>query len=87
VIDSDKVKNLQIIFNSGLKINKLAITAYYHLRNISKVHYILSPSDNEKTVNAYFFYIYLTIAVVFLLGFLIALLNTYKDSRKQLNEC
>lgn len=55
MIDSDPVKNLRIMFNSdhSFKINILAITAYYHLRNISKVHYILSPSDNEKLVHAF----------------------------------
>ncbi len=54
---SNQAKNLGIIFDSNLSFKKhisiVTKTAYYHLRNISTVRDILSPSDSEKLVHAF----------------------------------
>ncbi len=54
---SNQAKNLGTIFDSDLSFKKhisiVTKTAYYHLRNISKVCDSLSPSDSEKLVHAF----------------------------------
>ena len=51
------VKNLGVIFDQDLTFNshvkQISRTAFFHLRNISKIRHILSQKDAEKLVHAF----------------------------------
>ena len=51
------VKNLGVIFDQDLSFNshvkQISRTAFFHLRNISKIRHILSQKDAEKLVHAF----------------------------------
>ncbi len=53
----EHVKNLGVILDADLNFQKhisnISKTAFYHLRNISKVRSFLSQSDSEKLVHAF----------------------------------
>ena len=53
----EHVKNLVVILDADLNFQKhvsdISKTAFYHLRNISKVRSFLSQSDSEKLVHAF----------------------------------
>ncbi len=53
----EHVKNLGVILDADLNFHKhissISKTAFYHLRNISKVRSLLSQSDSEKLVHAF----------------------------------
>ena len=54
---SDTVRNLGVIFDQDLSFNshikQTSRTAFFHLRNISKIRHILSQTDAEKLVHAF----------------------------------
>uniref|UniRef100_A0A669DD67 Pyrin domain-containing protein n=1 Tax=Oreochromis niloticus TaxID=8128 RepID=A0A669DD67_ORENI len=54
---SNTVRNLGVIFDQDMSFNahikQICKTAFFHLRNISKVRNILSQSDAEKLVHAF----------------------------------
>ncbi len=54
---SEHVTNLGVIIDSNLNFQKhissISKTAFYHLRNISKVRSFISLSDAEKLVHAF----------------------------------
>ncbi len=56
-VTSSTVKNLGVILDSNLSfenhISNVAKTAFFHLRNISKLRNMLSVSDAEKLVHAF----------------------------------
>ncbi len=53
----EHVKNLGVILDADLNFQKhisnISKTAFYHLRNISKVRSFLCQSDSEKLVHAF----------------------------------
>ncbi len=55
-VTSSTVKNLGVILDSNLSfenhISNVTKTAFFHLRNISKLRNMLSVSDAEKLVNS-----------------------------------
>ncbi|KAI5086818.1 hypothetical protein C0J45_23883, partial [Silurus meridionalis] len=57
VTTSSTVKDLGVILDSNLSfnnhINQVTKTAFFHLRNISKLRNMLSISDAEKLVHAF----------------------------------
>ncbi|KAI5608133.1 hypothetical protein C0J50_9626, partial [Silurus asotus] len=57
VTTSSTVKDLGVILDSNLSfkyhINQVTTTAFFHLRNISKLRNMLSISDAEKLVHAF----------------------------------
>ncbi len=56
-VTSSTVKNLGVILDSNLSfenhISHVTKTAFFHLRNISKLRNMLSVSDAEKLVHAF----------------------------------
>ncbi len=56
-VPSSTVKNLGVILDSNLSfenhISNVTKTAFFHLRNISKLWNMLSVSDAEKLVHAF----------------------------------
>ena len=54
---SNTVRNLGVIFDQDMSFNahikQICKTAFFHLRNISKIRNILSQSDAEKLVHAF----------------------------------
>ncbi len=56
-VTSTTVKNLGVILDSNLSfenhISNVTKTAFFHLRNISKLRNMLSVSDAEKLVHAF----------------------------------
>ncbi len=56
-VTSSTVKNLGVILDSNLSfenhISNVTKTAFFHLRNISKLRNMLSVSDAEKLVHAF----------------------------------
>ncbi len=56
-VTSSTVKNLGVILDSNLSfenhISNITKTAFFHLRNISKLRNMLSVSDAEKLVHAF----------------------------------
>jgi len=54
---STKVKDLVVILEGNLSfehhISYVTRTAFFHLRNIAKLHNMLSVSDAEKLVHAF----------------------------------
>ncbi len=54
---SEHIRNLGVIFDGDLNFQKhiscISKTAFYHLRNISKVRSLLSVSDSERLVHAF----------------------------------
>uniref|UniRef100_A0A669B839 Reverse transcriptase domain-containing protein n=1 Tax=Oreochromis niloticus TaxID=8128 RepID=A0A669B839_ORENI len=54
---SNAVRNLGVIFDQDMSFNahikQICKTAFFHLRNISKIRNILSQSDAEKLVHAF----------------------------------
>uniref|UniRef100_A0A669EKP4 Reverse transcriptase domain-containing protein n=1 Tax=Oreochromis niloticus TaxID=8128 RepID=A0A669EKP4_ORENI len=54
---SNTVRNLGVIFDQDISFNahikQICKTAFFHLRNISKIRNILSQSDAEKLVHAF----------------------------------
>ncbi|WP_213056246.1 hypothetical protein, partial [Escherichia coli] len=54
---STTVKNLGVIFDQDMFFNshikQISRTAFFHLRNISKIRNILSQNDAEKLVHAF----------------------------------
>lgn len=57
VIPCDDVRNLGVTLDTDLNFNKhisvITKTAFYHLRNITKVRGLSSPQDSEKLVHAF----------------------------------
>uniref|UniRef100_A0AAQ4QM23 Reverse transcriptase domain-containing protein n=1 Tax=Gasterosteus aculeatus aculeatus TaxID=481459 RepID=A0AAQ4QM23_GASAC len=57
LVPSSTVRNLGVLFDQDMTFNthikKTSRTAYFHLRNISKIRNFLSQSDAEKLVHAF----------------------------------
>lgn len=54
---NETVRNLGVIFDPDLSFNshlkQISRTAFFHLRNISKIRHVLSQKDAEKLVHAF----------------------------------
>ena len=54
---STTVRNLGVIFDQDMSFNshikQISRTAFFHLRNISKIRHILSQQDAEKIIHAF----------------------------------
>ena len=57
VASNETVRNLGVIFDPDLSFNShlklISRTAFFHLRNISKIRHVLSQKDAEKLVHAF----------------------------------
>ncbi len=54
-----QVRNLSVTLDSGLNfkphINRVTKSAYYHLKNIARLKWVMSPQDLKKLVHAFVF--------------------------------
>ena len=57
VASSSTVRNLGVMFDQDMSFNshikQISRTAFFHLRNISKIRHILSQTDAEKLIHAF----------------------------------